>query len=141
MVLTHTRNEMLIKLTQKLVPISIVSKVLERCILFQVRDHLKGLLSHVQHDFTTGQLIEALDCIGSQLDSEKQTDVIYLDMSRAFDTVSHSILASKLCQFNIIGNVLNWFKAYLHCHQMQVTVLGATSSHRPVTSSVSQGSL
>ena len=146
MVLTHRRNEMLIKLTQKLVPISIVSKVLERCILFQVRDHLKGLISRVQHGFTTGrscvtQLIEALDCIGSQLDSGKQTDVIYLDMLRAFDTLSHSILASKLCQFNIIGNALNWFKAYLPCRQMRVTVLGATSSQRPVTSSVSQGSL
>ena len=125
--------------------LSIVSKVLERCILVQIRDHLKGLISHVQHGFTTGrscvtQLIEVLDCIGSQLDSGKQTDVIYLDMSKAFDTVSHSILASKRRQFNIIGNALNWFKAYLHCRQMRVTVLGATSSQRPVTSGVPQGS-
>ena len=52
--------------------------------------------------------------------------MIYLDMSKAFDMVSQTILASKLRQFNINGNTLNWFKAYLHCRQQRVTLLGAT---------------
>ena len=72
--------------------LSIVSKILERCVLSKVRDRLKGFISLEQHGFMAGrscttQLIEVLDYIGSQLDAGKQTDVVYLDVSKAFDAV------------------------------------------------------
>ena len=79
--------------------LSIVSKVLERCILRNIRDHLKQLINDSQHGFTPGktcttQLLEVLDYIGSLLDSDKQTDVVYMDMSKAFDKVHHKDLLS-----------------------------------------------
>ena len=42
-----------------------------------------------------------------------QTDAIYLDICKAFDTVSHSILLCKLWLAGITGSLWAWFKAYL----------------------------
>ena len=64
-----------------------------------------------------------------------------MDMSKAFDMVSHADLISKLSQFNINGSLLNWFSSYLHGHHQRVTTLGATSSSKPVPSGVPQGSI
>ena len=87
------------------------------------------------------QLLEVLHHIGSQLDSGKQTDVIYLDMSKAFDKDNHAILIEKLRSLNIDGNLLKWFGSYLQNCRQRLTVLGATSTQLPVTSGVPQGSI
>ena len=87
------------------------------------------------------QLIKVPHHIGYQLDSGKQTDVIYLDMSKAFDKVNHLILIEKLRSFNIDGNLLKWFSSYLLNRRQRVTILGATSTQLPMTSGVPQGSI
>ena len=79
----------------------IVSKVFERCVLNSIMDHLYQVISPKQHGFCTGRscvtnLLEAFDHIGSLLDSGSQVDTIYLDMSKAFDKVSHRLLVHKL---------------------------------------------
>ena len=127
--------------------LSIISKVLERCVLIRLRDHLLLMLDRAQHGFIPGkscvtQLVEVIDYIGSLLDSGKQTDVIYLDMSKAFDKVQHSLILDKLRQYNISGNLmLNWFISYLRGRRQRVMVLGATSKERKVTSGVPQSSI
>jgi hypothetical protein len=76
------------------------------------------------------------------LDAGKQTDVIYMDMSKAFDKVNHETLLNKLNNcFNNSGNLLCWFKTYLLDRRKRVTVLGATSSEKLVLSGVPQGSI
>jgi hypothetical protein len=60
--------------------LSIISKVLERCVLRNIRDHLVVLINNSQHGFIPGKsctskLVEVHDCIGSLLDAGKQTDV------------------------------------------------------------------
>ncbi|CAB4015325.1 Hypothetical predicted protein, partial [Paramuricea clavata] len=90
----------------------------------------------------TTQLLEILDYIGSLLDGDKQTDVIYMDMSEAFDKVHHKYLISKLSNvYGISGKLLRLFESYLINRKQRVTVLGATSSARPVLSGVPQGSI
>ena len=124
-----------------------MSKVLERCVLRNIRDHLQQLINDSQHGFTPGkscttQLLEVLDYIGSLLDSGKQIDVVYMDMSKAFDKVHHKDLLSKLKNvYGIYGTLLCWFESYLLNRKQRVTVLGATSSARPVLSGVPQGSI
>ena len=71
----------------------------------------------------------------------QQTDVIYLDMSKAFDKVQHSLIIARLQQFNISGSLLKWFTSYLCGRRQRVTVLGATSQEREVSSGVPQGSI
>jgi hypothetical protein len=126
--------------------LSIISKVLERCVLVRLRDHLLQMLHRAQHGFIPGrscvtQLVEVLNYIGLLLDSGQQTDVIYLDMSKAFDKVQHSLVIAKLREFNISGSLLSWFTSYLCGRRQRVTVLGATSHEQEVTSGVPQGSI
>ena len=124
----------------------IVSKVLERCVLNNIKKHLFELVNPCQHGFITGRscvtnLLETLDDIGSLLDSGGQVDVIYLDMSKAFDKVSHKLLINKLHRFGFGGQVLQWFRSYLTHRLQRVTVQGASSDLLPVTSGVPQGSI
>ena len=64
-----------------------------------------------------------------------------MDMSKAFDKVSHAALVNKLAIYGIRGSLLNWFSHYLHGRQQRVTTLDATSSAKPVSSGVPQGSI
>ncbi|CAB4041571.1 Hypothetical predicted protein, partial [Paramuricea clavata] len=89
-------------------------------------------------------IIEVLDTIGSQLDLGKQIDVIYLDMSKAFDRANHVRdvrLLHRLREFGFGENLLMWLDSYLKNRRQQTTVLGATSTALPVTSGVPHGSI
>jgi hypothetical protein len=52
------------------------------------------------------QRTEVFEEIGRQLDSGKQIDVLYVDMSKAFDKVSHSLLLQRLHEFGFRGNIM-----------------------------------
>ena len=124
----------------------VISKVLERCVLAGLRDDISHLISREQPGFLAGrscvtQLTSVLHYIGGQLDAGKQIDIIYLDMSKAFDKVDHTKLLGRLHQYGITGKLHDWFRSYLQGRKQQVTVLGATSRELPVTSGVPQGSL
>ena len=126
--------------------LSLISKVLERCVFNKIKDHVFEQINNGQHGFVprkscVTQLIEVFEYIGRELDLGKQVDVIYLDMSKAFDRVSHMKLLKRLRDFGFGGNILNWFRSYLKDRRQQTTVLGATSSALPVTSGVPQGSI
>ena len=126
--------------------LSIICKVLERCIFNNIKYHVYEQLSHTQYGFMPGksritQLVEVLDRIGRELDHGKQIDVLYLDMSKAFDRVSHAKLLHRLCQFGFRGNILKWFRSYLSNRRQRTTISGTTSKSLPVTSGVPQGSI
>ncbi|CAB4021451.1 Hypothetical predicted protein [Paramuricea clavata] len=59
------------------------------------------------------QLLGVFHDIGEALDSGKEADMIYLDFSKAFDSVSHLKLLLKLQQHGISGLLLNWISDYL----------------------------
>ena len=54
----------------------------------------------------------------------KQTDIILLDFSKAFDKVNHSKLLWKLHQYGIRGHVLDWVRAFLGSRSQQVVIDG-----------------
>ena len=66
---------------------------------------------------------------------------MYLDIRKAFDSVSHNLLLNKLLNFGISGPVWNWFKCYLEGRSQLVQVGDCQSSIRPVLSGVPQGSI
>ena len=75
------------------------------------------------------------------MDNNVPTDAIYLDFSKAFDTVPHKRLIHKLKGYGVCGNVLNWVTDFLKDRSQYVSVNGSCSDESPVTSGVPQGSV
>ena len=81
------------------------------------------------------------DTIRKNSEAGLLTGAVFLDVQKAFDTVSNPKLLSKLRFFGIRDNELNWFEDYLLDRHIQVGVNGALCSSFPVNSGVPQGSI
>lgn len=126
--------------------LSLVSKVLERAICNRIQDEVIHLISILQHGFLKGrstvtQLLTVLHEINQTLDNSGQTDIIYMDFSKAFDSVCHRLLVHKLRSFGFHGTLLKWFESYLNNRHQRVVIEGESSQWLPVLSGVPQGSI
>ena len=79
--------------------------------------------------------------IQQNLSDGKQTDVILLDFSKAFDRLSHEKLINKLHGNDIRGETLSWIKAFLNSRSQTVVLQEDCSHEVPVTPGVPQGSV
>ena len=91
--------------------LSVLSKICERCVHNQIYAHVAPQLNDFQHGFLKGrstctQLIKFVNKIGMEMDNSGQTDIVYLDFSKAFDSVPHKLMIHKLETFGINGNIL-----------------------------------
>jgi len=99
-----------------------------------------------QHGFQraqscTSQLLEFLKDITLSLDQELCVDVIYIDFSKAFDKVNHTLLLTKLKLRNIPEPLTVWIASFLSDRRQRVVLGKAYSEWLPVTSGVPQGSV
>ena len=82
------------------------------------------------------------ESISLSVENNIQIDVVYFDFSKAFDSVHHDTLLSKLRnQFGINGRLLKYLENYLKGREQCVVVGGCKSEMRSVTSGVPQGSI
>lgn len=70
-----------------------------------------------------------------------QSELIYTDFAKAFDSLDHLILLAKLKVYGVSGPLFAWFTDYLTGRAQRVLVEGAASKWAPVTSTVPQRSL
>ena len=75
------------------------------------------------------------------LDNHLVTDAIYIDFQKAFDSVSHVKLYSKLISYNIEGDLLQWINAFLSNRTQQVKIINSVSNVIDIISGVPQGSV
>ena len=126
---------------------SIVAKTLERIIRDEVMLRCSNHIDQRQHGFLIGkscgtQLLSFCDSLAISLHECTRSDVIYFDFAKAFDSVNHDIILEKLKnQFNIDGYLLGFILNYLKDRTQSVVMSSFSSSCKPVTSGVPQGSI
>ena len=124
----------------------VISKVLERIIYNNIIEFTTAKITVSQFGFLksrscTQQLLVSLADILNSINNMSQSDVVYLDFSKAFDTVAHNELLVKLHSLGITGNLWSWFRAYLTDRRQSVCVNNCLSTSLPVLSGVPQGSI
>ena len=123
-------------------------KLLEHIIVSAVmrRFEENSILTDNQHGFRRGrscetQLLELVEELTTNLDSGKQTDVLIIDFSKAFDKVHHSLLLHKLQRYGVQGTTNIWIANFLNNRHQAVVVSGASSHFVNIMSGVPQGSV
>ena len=128
-------------------PVSITSHVIklyERVVRKQLVTHLtlNNLMCRKQHGFQAGKscLTQLLDHI-SNFQSGLDTDCIYLDFSKAFDKVDHTLLLKKLEKYGVHPQLIRWIKSFLTDRSQQVVLCGQLSLAAIIISGVPQGTV
>ena len=85
-------------------------------------------------------LVDLIEEISTTLDKGDYAVSIFLDLSKAFDTVNHSILLSKLLFYSILNSDIIWFQSYLNKRKQRAFVNGVMSDTISISTGVPQGS-
>ena len=132
-------------------PISLLScfsKIIEKIVGSRLTAFLdtNNLISKAQYGFrkkhsTIHPLIHFIDHVSTALDKKEHTLAIFCDLRKAFDTVNHQILISKLHKLGIRGLELSWFRDYLQNRKQLVHINGSNSCLLEILIGVPQGSI
>ena len=90
---------------------------------------------------TIHPIIHFVNHVANANNNNEFTIGIFVDLTKAFDTVNHSILFKKLQYYGIRGVALDWFRSYLSGRQQCVAIGGSLSSFKPINIGVPQGSI
>lgn len=132
-------------------PVSLItnlSKILEKLIKVRLTSFLTKykILNESQFGFQEGKstqnaIVELTDYIYGTLDKSKLSMGVFIDLSKAFDTVNHSILLKTLENTGIRGNAYKLLKSYLKNRQQMVRIKNTKSCKRTITCGVPQGTV
>ena len=132
-------------------PISLlpnISKIFERVMYSRLDNFLSSseIIYKFQFGFrkqysTNHALLSIVEQIRNALDKNMFTCGVFIDLEKAFDTVNHKILLSKLNHYGIRGVANKWFSSYLSNRYQRVTINGESSQLLPISCGVPQGSI
>ena len=132
-------------------PISLLSnieKIYKKAMHLRLMGFLEGqnLFYARQFGFRKGHstvhaLIDIVERVRKCLDNGEFACGVFVDLQKAFDTVDHKILISKLDHYGIRGCCSDWFKSYLSDRFQFVSIANSTSNLKPVNHGVPQGSV
>jgi hypothetical protein len=128
--------------------LSSISKVLEKIVAEKLLFHLTSndLIYTHQYGFmpkksTEQNLMHILNYVTSALNDGMYCIGVFLDLKKAFDVCSHSILLAKLKRMGICDTALKWFKNYLSGRSQRVNIGDELSDPLDINISVMQGSI
>ena len=132
-------------------PISLVtaiSKLFEKVVFSQLYEyfHKNNLFYDSQYGFfknhwTEYASMELTDKVLKDIDEKKISLAIFMDLSKAFDTLDYNILIKKLANYGINGTPLEWFTSYLTGRSQYVEIDGVSSNVLSLSTGVPQGSI
>ena len=123
------------KIIEKLVHRRLYNFLLEHNILYQSQFGFR------KNNSTVYALAQITEMIKVSIDSGKFGRGIFVDLRKAFDTVNHEILLSKLEHYGIRDSMLNWLRSYLTDRKQFVTINGNSSELLNNNCGVPQGSV
>ena len=126
----------------------VLSKVFEKAMYSRLLSFIENHNLLFQYQFGFRQmhssymaLMIMMDKITAAMDRGDLVVGIFLDFSKAFDTVNHEILIDKLYHYGIRGTALDWFKSYLCNHRQFITYNSVSSNTKVISCGVPQGSI
>ena len=132
-------------------PVSLLpsfSKILERLVFNRCVSFIdkQNIINDNQYGFHSGHstymaMIDLVDKICNAVENNKQTIGIFLDVSKAFDTIDHDILLRKLVHYGFRGTVIDWFKSYLSNRTQYIYYNNIKPNSGKLTCGVPQGSI
>ena len=141
-------NNMCISNYRPVSVLPVISKLFERLMFNRITDFIdkQNILYKYQFGFRTNHgtdsaLITLVDHIMSAIDSGNIVLGVFLDFKKAFDTVNHTILISKLNKYGIRGVALDWIKDYLRNRYQFVAFNNVESDKKLIKCGVPQGSI
>ena len=127
--------------------LNVISKVLEKIVARQLTEYLEtnNLLHNKQFGFrkmhnTTQPVLHMVKKVQENKQNKKHSIAIFCDLKKAFDTVDHNILLTKLEHYGVKDNEKNWFKDYLSNRKQIVQINDVTSNCLDISCGVPQGS-
>ena len=125
-----------------------INKIFERVMYTRLENFLNTLDIKYKFQFgfrkgysTNHALPSIVEQIREAMDKQMITCGVFIDLEKAFDTVNHSILLSKLDHYGIRGVANHWFASYLSDRHQTVSLNGTISTKMPVRCGVPQGSI
>lgn len=125
-----------------------IEKIMEKYISSKLNKYLREhtIINEEQHGFQKGKSTISLlenfsNYINCKLNTNKIILIIFIDLTKAFDTIDHNILIKRLEMVGIRGNLLNWFKHYLQERKIRVRIGTKFSESREIHTGIPQGSI
>ena len=125
-----------------------ISKIFEKIILEQITTYLDtyNLIHKHQYGFrknhsTEYAALHIVNYLNYELDRNRTPTNVYLDLSKAFDTLSHNILLRKLKHYGVCDSALNLMKSYLEDRKQYVQFDESISEMKAMHKRVPQGSI
>ena len=114
--------------------------------LFSAMSTPKAILYQHQYGFKRGHSTEQAitqlnNWVLESMDEGKVTGLLFIDISKAFDSLKHKVLLHKLEHLGLSERSLRWFRSYLANRQQSVLINGELSESHTITLGVPQGSI
>ena len=126
--------------------LSIFSKVFEKLLFEQINDHMqskfsKHLTGFRKNHSTQNALLVMIEKWKTILNKKLKVGALFMDLSKAFDTLDHSLLLAKLSAYGFDNNSLSFVRSYLTNRIQRCKIENHFSNWREITTGVPQGSI